>query len=98
MKYENLLHCLNENNGLIRDWGELKHTNSDLDGKTAVVVEDIAEAQRLLQPYSENIDYILHHQEYSKCDDCQKIFAIDELELYEGDLLCSSCHPVFRDS
>lgn len=98
MAYENLLECLNENNGLIRDWGELKHSSDELNGKFAVVVENIAEAQSLLLPYHEKIDFILHHEEYSKCDDCQKIFTMDELELHEGNLLCNDCHPIYREA
>jgi len=90
--YEDITECLNENNGLIRDWGILKHSNDELNGKTVIVVENIAEAQSLLLPFHKQYDLILSYDSYVKCDDCQRIVDIEDTEIVdEEDLLCSSC-------
>lgn len=92
MKYENLLHCLNENNGLIRDWGNIKHINQDLDGKVAIIVENVADAQSLLIPYHNQFDFILSYDSYVKCDCCQKIVDIeDTITTEDGDIICNDC-------
>ena len=92
MDMKPLIDVLNENNGLIRDWGEIKHNLPELNGKFAIIVENIKEAQKLLDIYSTDIDFILSFDSYQKCDFCHYIFSEEEITIVDGDCLCSSCN------
>jgi len=87
-----LIEVLNDYNGLVRCWGKIKHFLPELNGKTAIVVEDVEEANKVFKPYLDKIDYILSFTAYGKCDCCQYIFPEEELIIdEEGDFYCNEC-------
>jgi len=84
-----LLECLEENNGLIRDYGVMQK------GGFGVIVEDLKEANQIFKPYMDKIDYILSYDAYVKCDMCQLIVDIDDSEINdEGEVVCYWCDSI----
>jgi len=83
------IECLEENNGLIRDYDVMRK------GGFGVIVEDLEEANKILKPYMDKIDYILSYDAYVKCDICHLIVDIEDSHINEdGDIVCDYCDNI----
>ena len=87
-----LADVLNEHNGLVRSWGQIKHSLDELNGKMAVVVEDTSLATPIFKPYMDKIDFILSFSSYQKCDGCLLVVEEEDITIDDGECYCSECN------
>ena len=76
---------LEENNGIIRDWGRNKK------GEFLIIADSLEEAKEVLAPYADKFDYCVSHDAYAKCDICFKIIPIEDTYIDDGDCICEDC-------
>lgn len=86
MPKKEFIEVLNENNGVIRDWGETKK------GEAIIIVDGLEEAKKILSGYEDKFNWVVSHDTYIRCDVCQKIVEIEDTEIdEEGDVICYDC-------